>query len=128
VRAFRIFLLILFVVLLPLRGAYAMERQCAPATGAVGAVQMSGHVHHDASLTSGSHGHHGSAGAADHDDHGHSGSGGHCNFCPACGGIAGPIALPTVPAPPNARTVFSRLDAPPAHFVAERLERPPRTA
>jgi hypothetical protein len=126
VRTFRALLLILLALSLPLRGAFATERLCSGGNEPVGILQMAGHVHHAASLTSGSHhDHHGSL-AAGHGHGDHAGTGHQCNFCSALGNVAGPTASLTVPAPLRGTALFARPDVPPARIIAERLERPPR--
>jgi hypothetical protein len=125
VRTFRALLLILLVLLLPLRGAFATERLCSGGSEPVGVLQITGHAHHDASLVSGSRHHHGAL-AADHGHRDHAGTANQCNLCSALGNMAGPIASLTVPAALPGTAIFSRPDVPPARVIAERLERPPR--
>lgn len=126
-KTLRAFLLILLVALLPLRAAFAAEALCSMAHGPAAASQAAGHGPHDAGQVSASHQHHASA-AAQHAHGEHQGAANPCNFCSAFGGIAGPIAPLTVPAQLASAQVFSRVDAPPARLIADRLERPPRAA
>jgi hypothetical protein len=125
VKTFRALLLILVVLSLPLRGAFATERLCSGGNEPVGILQVAQHAQQHASLVSGSHHHHGSV-AADHGHEDHAGTGHQCNFCSALGNVAGPTATLTVPAPLPGSVIFSRPDVPPARIIAERLERPPR--
>lgn len=126
-KTFRAFLLILLVVLVPLRGAFAVERLCSVTSGPKDISQLTGHVSHEAGVMSGSHQHHGAT-TADHAHHDHLGTASQCHVCSALGGMAGPIASLDVPTLLSGTVVFSRLQVPPARLIPERLERPPRAA
>jgi len=128
VKSFRLWLVLLIAVLLPLRGALAAAMPCSGAgSGAHGAVQSAKHGHGQHARAAG-HAHqadsHSDGAAHDHD---HGGSADKCKLCAAscCATalVSGPL---TVAAPQPVATVFPHLHAPPPSFLSDGEERPPR--
>jgi hypothetical protein len=130
VKTFRVWLLLLLAVLLPVRGALAVGMQCSGAAPQVVA---------QASLSGHGHGHHSSGSPAGHHDmsaHGHpdgaaddpASASDKCNLCAAScsvtGMVSGSLALAE---PQRMPAVFPQLHAPPPSFVSDGQERPPRT-
>jgi hypothetical protein len=129
-RRFRVWMLVLLAVLLPMRGALAAAMLCAPSTPGVltQATPTQGSTHHDASEPT----HH------DHAQHEH-GSGGHdhhaaasqdkCNLCSATCSLT-PLVhhIAGVEIPTGLKTAsFPDLAAPAPSFLSDGQERPPRT-
>jgi hypothetical protein len=127
VKTFRLWLLVLVAVLLPLRGAIAAGLPCAggsPAPQPQG-VAMAQHHHH---ATGGAHHLHAAAAAGLH-DHGAAGHADKCNLCAACcsgGALPTDIAL-RVAAAETGTEAFPEPASPAPSFVAEGQERPPRS-
>jgi hypothetical protein len=132
VRTFRIGLLLLLAVLLPLRGALAAALPCP--NGAHGAaVVVAPHDHHRHGTAAVAGGHlHADAGAGIHaaSAHGHHHDGtGQCHACASCctappmmatfSPRVAPVELPSVS--------FPTLTASAPSFVSEGQERPPRS-
>ena len=116
VRSLRVFLLLLLVALLPLRGSLAATLLChegAP-RGHAEAVEH-GHAHAEASAL---HQHHDPVGTADK--------------CNVCSGLTSPACpFEAIPAVAIAAVQSELVPQPtlwPASVVAARLKRPPRTA
>jgi hypothetical protein len=134
VKSFRIWLLLLLAVLLPVRGAMAAAMLCPPVgAGTPGEVRLMDHPapgqHHPAAEVHGA-GH-------DHAAHDHA-SGGQddgtssqdsCRLCTAFCSVTPMVSsLPTVVAPLDLSTAaFPHLSAPAPSFVSDGQERPPRT-
>ena len=129
-RRFRVWMLVLLAVLLPVRGAMAAAMLCAPSTpGVAGQTTLTqdATAHHDST----GHTHH------DHAQHEH-GSGAHdhhaqasqdkCNLCSATCSLT-PLVnhIAGVEVPRDLRTAsFPDLAAPPPSFLSDGQERPPR--
>lgn len=135
VKSFRVWLLVLLTVMLPLRGALAAAMMCPVAgTGVQTEVQMAeqahdhGHAHsheasghHDGSELASQHaGHHDFAGVGDPSDN--------CNLCSAFCSVTGMVSGTAATAESQTvATVFPHLYAQPPSFVPDGQERPPRT-
>jgi hypothetical protein len=142
VKSWRIWLLLLLAVLLPVRGAVAAAMMCPVAGfGVQVELAMGGHsAGHEAMDRAMSHNH---SGGHDHaSSHGHpnvasdDGHPGHdhavsegCNACSAYCSVTPLVsAIPTLAEPLGRTTVkFSDFSAPPPSFVSGGQERPPRT-
>jgi len=140
VKTFRIWLLLLLAVLLPVRGAMAAAMHCsAPGSRVQVEAQMTkeGHSGHEAGVMdqgaqheyAGAHDH---TGGHTHSDkggsHDHAGAADKCNLCSASCSATGLVsASVTVPEPSLASSVFPHLYAQPPSFVSDGQERPPRT-
>jgi hypothetical protein len=113
-KAFRICLLLLLAVLLPMRGAVAAAMLCP----------VEGQAHHDVGMQA-AHAH---AGADHHDGHDH-GVPDKCNMCSAfCALTPLASAAPKLPEPAALPAVkFPEFPAPAASFLSDGQERPPRT-
>jgi hypothetical protein len=130
-RRFRVWMLVLLAVLLPMRGAMAAAMLCAPSSPGVTAqapLPQHSDSHHDDSGHAGhDHAQHEHAGGA-HDHHA-AASQDKCNLCsatcsltPLLNHIAG-VALPS-----NLQTAsFPAFAAPAPSFLSDGQERPPRT-
>ena len=131
VKTFRLWLLLLLAVLLPVRGALAVAMQCSPDSQ----VQAQApHAHHSDEQHASRDGqaHHQLEGAVhDHSDaagHDHAGATDKCNLCAAsCSATALVSASMTLVAPQSVSAVFSHIHAPPPSFIPDGQERPPRT-
>ena len=132
-KQLRLWLIVLLVALLPIRGAMAAAMLCAK-TGAGQATELrvaaaehahhgdhGGHDHHAAAKAS--HGHHGDTpqDAAGHDNK--------CTMCSAfCSATPLPSAVPQLPELATAGTTqFADLHAPAPIFQSGGPERPPRS-
>ncbi|MEO5670546.1 MAG: DUF2946 family protein [Ramlibacter sp.] len=136
-KSFRLWLLLLLAVLLPIRGALAAGMLCpVGGFGVQAEAQLAKHAHgHDAG--GGGHEHHhgeiSAQGDAANPDHGGgtedpAGSADKCNLCSAFCSVTGIVpASVTVAAPQPDSAVFPSLDAPLPSFVADGQERPPRS-
>ena len=142
-KTWRICLLLLLAVLLPVRGAVAAAMLCSVAgPGAQMELPMVGqpasHAAMDSALSphhSGGHDHaaghdhaHGDASSDSEYGHDHAASEG-CNTCSAYCSLTRLLSnLSTLAEPLDASAVkFSDLSAPPPSFVSDGQERPPRT-
>ncbi|OUM00890.1 hypothetical protein A8M77_18445 [Variovorax sp. JS1663] len=138
-KTFRRWLMLLVAVLLPIRGALAAGLLCpVGGFGLQTEVQLTQHTHgHEASAVGHEHQQH-EVTAQDHGaGHDHAGSGApdlagsaadKCNLCSAFCSVTGLIsATVAIAAPQPVFTVFPDLYAPPASFVSDGQERPPRT-
>jgi hypothetical protein len=138
VNSFRIWLLLLLAVLLPIRGALAAGMLCPVGEFGVQAeAQLVKHTHAHEEAASG-HEHQGADGSA-HDHaaaHGHSDGAAHdhgsaadkCNLCSAFCSVTGLVSTNvTVAVSKPGSAVFSHLYVPPMSFVSDGQERPPRT-
>ena len=143
VKAVRVWLLLVLIVLLPVRGAVAAAMLCSagnPGMGSELRIDASGHPatdHTTAHAHADQHHGHDDADAGSHD---HAGDGGHdhaqghtgsdqCSLCSACCSIT-PLAstLPKLVAPLDARAVkFPDVSSPAPTFVSDGQERPPRS-
>jgi hypothetical protein len=138
VRSFRLIILVLLCVLLPVRGAMAATLLCPGGAGAPIAAASAAHAHHAM------HDHHAEGTmAADHAAH-HlhaspevpttdGASGEHpttCHFCASGCCMASLLGtVPTLGEPVvTARAIFPTLTAPVAAFQSDGQERPPRTS
>lgn len=127
-KSFRLWLLLLLAVLLPVRGALAVAMQC-PAPGsqvqatAQAAVEPSmAHGDHDAHASHASHDH---SGEAAHD---HAAASDKCNLCAASCSAPALVGVPITSTDPRpVATVFTHPAALPQSFVSDGQERPPRT-
>jgi hypothetical protein len=132
VKLFRIFLLLLIAVLLPIRGAAAAAMHCEPDTSTSHA-SLQVHPHAPDHSSAEMHDHHqmGHEHATNaHDARGDASEG--SNKCSLCCDLCSvtPLAssLPSVPVPQGvATTSFPALFAPYPSFVSEGQERPPRS-
>jgi hypothetical protein len=138
VRSFRLIILVLLCVLLPVRGAMAATLLCPGGAGASVAAASAAHAHHAV------HDHHAEGTmAADHAaHHPHASpevpttdgaSGDHpttCHFCASGCCMASLLGtVPTLGEPVvTARAIFPTLTAPVAAFQSDGQERPPRTS
>jgi hypothetical protein len=135
VKSLRILLLLLFAVLLPIRGAMAGALPCggghAHSHGEPSAVQPlhADHAHHGSPSSP----HDAATQVAPHGDlagshHGHAGSADKCNLCASCCGalclLGTPVALGAAPA---GTQDFPRPHLPLATFIPAGQERPPRS-
>ena len=127
VRIYRIWLLVLLAVLIPVRGAVASAMLCPPAgTGASTEAQAHHHPAHGADHD---HAAGADAGAADsgsgHHDHGTADK---CNLCASYCSLTGLVShSPSVPAQHLAAATFPGVNAPVPSFFSGGQERPPRT-
>jgi len=136
VKPWRIWLLLLLAVLLPVRGAVAAAMLCPVAASGVQAeLTMSGHSAGHASMDDAmSHDHasgqeHAPDASGDgHPGHDHATSDG-CNACSAYCSLTPLVSkLPTIADPLDPTAVkFSDFSAPPPSFISDGQERPPRT-
>ena len=139
-KSWRIWLLLLLAVLLPVRGAVAAAMMCSVAGSgvqvelAMGAYSAGHEAMDEAMSHSGSHDHasgHAHPGVASddgHPGHNHAASEG-CNVCSAYCSVTPLVsAMPTLAEPLGPTTVkFSDFSAPSPSFVSDGQERPPRT-
>jgi hypothetical protein len=111
----RVWILLLLVALLPLRGSLAATLMCHEGAPA-GHSEAMEHAHVHAASTA-SDEHHGQTGSADK--------------CSVCSGLTSPAAPFEAAAPLPAAPAHSQLVPQPTHwpasFVAARLKRPPRS-
>jgi hypothetical protein len=122
VKMFRLWLLLLLAMLLPIRGAVAAGMLCP--VGGFGVkveAQLGKHAHsHD-----GAGHHHDDTGSSSHDQ---AGSTDKCNlcsaFCSVTGLVSSQVALAEAQPVP---TVFPHIHPPPPSFFSDGQERPPRT-
>lgn len=133
-KHFRLWLLLLLAVLLPVRGAVAAAMFCPPAAAGthseflVADEAMGQHTMASATAESAAHEHavrdHGSA--ADDES---LGTHDNCNLCSAfCSATPFVGSLPTMPTLQDvAATAFPDLLAPPPSFLSDGQERPPRS-
>ena len=135
VKTFRLWLLILLAVVLPIRGAAAAAVLCPP-MGSGGPQPLAVVEHHPAAAAQRAAGphdhqqlqhHHGPGGH--HDQHGSSGTPDAGKLCAAfCSATPLLSGLPTVAVPLQLSTVtFPALTAPRPSFVSGGQDRPPRT-
>ena len=138
VKSFRLWLLLLLAVLLPIRGALAAGMLCPVGEFGIQAeAQPAQHAHaHDGaggfdehqraqSSTSDHAAAHGHSDGAAHD---HAGAGDKCNLCSAFCSVTGLVSADVMVAVSQpASAVFPHLYAPPPSFVSDGQERPPRT-
>jgi hypothetical protein len=139
VKTFRPWLLLLLAVLLPIRGAMAAGMLCpVGGFGVQAEVRLTQHAHgHEASAAGHEHPHHEVAAQGHGAGHDHSGSASpdlsgsaadQCNLCSAFCSVTGLLSAGvTIAGPQPVSTVFPDLYAPPASFVSDGQERPPRT-
>ncbi|MEJ7930137.1 hypothetical protein WG922_09135 [Ramlibacter sp. AN1015] len=130
--SFRFWLLLLLAVLLPARGALAVSMPCSgPPAHVQAQAQPSGHGHEHVTQESSSHHDataHEHTGTGDAGGHGHTGASDKCNLCAASCSVTGLVSgSVTVAELQPVSTVFPHLYVPPASFVPEGQERPPRT-
>ena len=139
VKSFRVWLLLLLAVLLPLRGALAAGMLCPVAEFGVQAeaqvvkhthvheeVSVSGHEHHDVQGSALEH--EAAQGPSDGPAHVHGSAADKCNLCSAFCSVTGLVSAGvTVAVSEPASAVFAHLYAPPPSFVSDGQERPPRT-
>ena len=140
-KSFRVWLLVLLTVLLPLRGALAAAMMC-PVAGAAGqtgvqiAERAHDHGHSHGHPTSGDHAasaHHAGPELATQDaDHHDLASVGDpsdkCNLCSAFCSVTGMVSGRATTAEPRAVVIgFPHRYAPPSSFIPDGQERPPRT-
>ena len=127
-KTFRLLLLVLLAVVLPLRGALADVACCAGEPDALQqAMATGGHDHGAPDAHGHVHGHHDDARAAPADDGNAPADG--CHGCTAsCSATPILTATPVVRATPSVtETRFPALSAPAPSHPSEGLERPPRT-
>jgi len=117
--SFRLVLLVLLALLLPLRGVSAMVLPCGPMPSSAAEAVVSSPHHQDAHRD---HGH--SEGVAHHD---HTGAQQGCQGQSCCPVTPLPAAMPALSDPPLAGKLrFAQPTAPAVNFVSGALERPPR--
>lgn len=131
-RFFRVLVLLLFCVLLPIRGAVAATMLCAEPGQASEVAVAVGHAHH------GMHGDDHADDVAAHADQGHADKGvtaaddgtksDSCHICASgCHAAAMVTELPSAPAAmPVVSVVFPALNAPAPDFQSDGQDRPPR--
>ena len=125
-KSFRLWLLLLLAVLLPIRGALAAGMLCpVGGFGIQAEVQFTTHAHSHHEASAQDHGaDHGHGGGS----HGDSDSADKCNLCSAFCSVTGLVgAGVTVAEPQTGPTVFPHVRAPLASVVPDGQERPPRT-
>jgi hypothetical protein len=149
VKTFRLWLLLLMVALLPLRGALAAGMLCpVGGFGVQAEAQLAKHAHlhdagamrHDHTVQLASAHDHGTQHATDPSHgagHHHAGSGSgdeagsgadKCNLCSAFCSVTGLVSTGiTVGEAQPLSTIFPHLYAPPSSFFPDGQERPPRT-
>jgi hypothetical protein len=137
VKTFRIWLLVLLAVLLPVRGAVAAAMLCPPAgASGQGAVAMAGSEmdHHAMDVADHAAHEHADHQHAEHDSDapttaGHHDGLGKCNLCcDFCSFTPLLSTLPSVPVPLDLSSVsFPDLFAPAPNFLSDGQERPPRS-
>ncbi|MBX3624041.1 MAG: hypothetical protein KF892_03430 [Rhizobacter sp.] len=140
-KQLRLWLVVLLVALLPVRGAMAAAMLCAK-TGASGQaielrVATAEHAHHGDHHDDHHGDHHANHHAAAQVQHGHHGeasqdAAGHDNKCTMCSAFCSatplPSAVPQLPEPGTAGTTqFADLHAPAPIFQSGGPERPPRS-
>lgn len=121
-KSVRIWLLLLLVVLLPVRGAVAAAMLCPIAgSGVPPQVQMHEHEHEHEHEHASSHVH-----TAEHE---HAKAADRCNVCSAFCSLTPLVgSVPTVAAPIElAAAAFPGFSAPPPSFLSDGQERPPRS-
>jgi hypothetical protein len=126
VKSFRIWLLVVLAVLLPLRGVMAAAMAC-PNAHTHEQVRQQVHEHH---AMGGMHGAHPEAASHPHGPNGGAhAAAGKCTLCSTCCSAAPMLAsfAPTVVEPAGATTVFPRLRATAPVFWSDGPERPPRS-
>ena len=125
-KAFRVFLLVVLAVLLPVRGAVAAAMLCPPGTGTAPELAVMAHSHDAMVHADGAHDH----AAHEHGQHDH-GKGGHdkCNVCSSsCSSPSMPSASLGFAEPEALSSQsFPDLSAPAPTFQSDGQERPPRT-
>jgi hypothetical protein len=139
VKSFRIWLLLLLAVLLPIRGALAAGMLCqVSGFGVQTEAQFARHANAHDNAVSMSHGHQHHELSSQHQgaDHDHAGGGSHdrsdaadkCNLCSAFCSVTGLVGTGVIVAEPRpVSTVFPHVYAPPVSFFPDGQERPPRT-
>lgn len=131
-KLFRVLLLVVLALTLPVRGVMAAAMLCPPPAGAAG----HGHAtraaasHHEHEHAEGASHHHAKAGtsAAGHHHDGVSGTD-TCNLCSACCSVP-PVrsAAPALPVPYElAGSTFPAYSVPAPSFLSDGQERPPRS-
>jgi hypothetical protein len=142
VKSWRIWLLLLMAVLLPVRGAVAAAMLC-PVAGSGAQIELAvvggsaGHAAVDDAMShhragghdhASGHNHAPEASADGHPGHDHAAAEG-CNTCSAFCSLTPLLSnVPTLAEPVDPTAVrFPRLSAPPPSFVSDGQERPPRT-
>lgn len=132
-KSWRIWLLLLLAVLLPMRGAVAAAMLCPVAgSGIQTELAMVDHpAAHEAMDHAMGHDHGASddhAAGGHHDGHDHTATD-RCNMCSAFCSLTPLVSeVPTVAEPLDPTTVkFSEPSSPPPSFFSDGLERPPRT-
>ncbi|WOB05973.1 DUF2946 family protein [Piscinibacter gummiphilus] len=131
-KQLRLWLIVLLVALLPVRGGMAAAMLCGPmgtsghAEQRVDAPEHHGHHHAGAEAAHAHHGEAAGAGEAHHDGAGHDNK---CTMCSAfCSATPLPSAVPQLPEPATVgATQFADLDAPAPTFQSGGPERPPRS-
>lgn len=143
VKAVRIWLLLVLVVLLPVRGAVAAAMLCSAGSPGMGSelrIDAGGHGAMDHTMAHEHAGQHPGHDDADGGGHDHAGAGGHdhaqghtgsdqCSLCSACCSITPlPSTVPKLVAPVDARAVkFPDVSSPAPTFLSDGQERPPRS-
>jgi len=139
VKIVRVWLVVLLVLLLPVRGAVAAGMLCeaeAQHGGSALALQAAaahGHDHDHALAHAHGHGHehaqHHAEAGHEAAGHGVAAGGDACSLCAGCCSAAGMVStLPTVAVADVARAIhFPCLSADAPSFIAAGLERPPRS-
>jgi hypothetical protein len=131
VKTFRVWLLVLLAVLLPIRGALAAAMLCPVAENGVQVeFQAVEHTHHHVGAHHGMDAAHedGQDGATA--DHQHAGTNAseRCNFCSAFCSVPGLVSAALVLNSPQLDSAeFPPLYAPPSSFELDGQERPPRS-
>lgn len=131
-KSWRLWLLLLLAVLIPVRGSVAAAMLCPVAgSGILTELAMVDHPTHEAMDHAMEHDHgvshdHAAGGHHDGDDHTATDK---CNMCSAFCSLTPLVSdVPTVAEPPDPAAVkFSELSAPPPSFFSDGQERPPRT-
>jgi hypothetical protein len=134
VNHFRIFILVLLAILLPIRGAMAATMLCPDGEGPSSAAVVAEHGHDETEAEHGVHAdhsspHHHASGDASNDD---SSSGEHpanCHFCASGCCMASIVGtVPSLGQPGLTSSVaFPALTAPVPAFQSDGQDRPPRT-
>jgi hypothetical protein len=135
VKHFRLWLLLLLAVLLPVRGALAAAMFCAPAgVGTQDEVRVLDHSANPHALMDAAMAHAGHDHAAH--DHGTGTDGGEslnahdkCNLCTAFCSVTPLASGPLIMTAPQdvAAAAFPELFAPPSSFLSDGQDRPPRS-
>lgn len=133
-KAFRICLLLLLAVLLPVRGAVAAAMLCSVAGSGMqteSIVHPPAHDAMDQAMAEAAHAHHGhDASASQGHDHGKGhASSEECNMCSAYCSITPLVSeVPRLPVPLDPPSIkFPGLSSPAPTFLSDGQERPPRS-